>query len=79
VGGTKRVAWWDTDDVTVSYKEIANPPDETGERPYRGLDPIRVVQVTTNVTYGGLGFLGFLGLGDSLTFSTAHEERVIGD
>jgi hypothetical protein len=78
-GGTKRVAWWDTDDVTVSYKEIANPPDETGERPYRGLDPIRVVQVTTNVTYGGLGFLGFLGLGDSLTFSTAHEERVIGD
>jgi hypothetical protein len=73
-GGTKRVAWWDSDDVSISYKAIANP---TGA--YRGPDPIRVVQVETNVTYGGVGFLGFLGLGDSLTFSIAHEERVIGD
>jgi len=73
-GGTKRVAWWDTDDLSISYKAIANP---TGA--YRGPDPIRVVQVETNVTYGGVGFLGFLGLGDSLTFSIAHEQRVIGD
>ena len=78
-GGINRVAWWNTDDVTVSYKEIANPPDVTGERPYRGPDPIRVVQVRTNVTYGGIGFLGFLGLGESLTFGIAHEERVVGD
>lgn len=78
-GGIKRVAWWDTDDVTVDYKEIANPPDVTGERPYRGTDPIRVVQVMTNVTYEGIGFLGFLGLGESLTFGIAHEERVVGD
>jgi hypothetical protein len=58
----------------ITYKQFANP---TGA--YRGPDPIRVVQVETNVTYGGVGFLGFLGLGDSLTFSIAHEQRVIGD
>jgi hypothetical protein len=73
-GGTKRVAWWDTGDVMITYKQFANP---TGA--YRGPDPIRVVQVETNVTYGGVGFLSFLGLGNSLTFGMAHEERVIGD
>lgn len=73
-GGTQRISWWNTGDVSISYQTTANPSGA-----YRGPDPILVVRVSTTVTYNGLGFLDFLGLGSSLTFSLAHEQRVIGD
>jgi hypothetical protein len=81
-GGSPRVSWWSTSDVAVGYVPaggISNPIDpNTGERPYRGGDTIWIVRVSTNVPYGGLGFLGYLGLG-TITFSLSHEERQIGE
>jgi Flp pilus assembly protein TadG len=79
-GTTKRVSWWSVGDVSVSLATIANPVDpSTGARTYRGPDPIRVVRVGTAATYPGLGLFAVLGLGPTLTISTYHEERVIGD
>jgi hypothetical protein len=79
-GGDKRVSAWDGGDITVSLREIANPVDPTtGERPYRGGDPIKVVRVSTNVSYEGLGGLNMLGSTSVLNFSVSHEERVIGE
>ena len=49
----------------------------TGERTYRGPDPITVVRVTTTATYPGFGPLSYLGFGSSLTTTVYHEERVI--
>ncbi len=79
-GGQQRIAWWNAADVSVSLRNIANPLDlNTGERPYRGRDPLSIVQVGTNVNYGGLGFLSVLGLGASMNITVTHEERVIGE
>jgi len=79
-GGQQRIAWWNAVDVSVSLRNIANPIDpNTGERPYRGRDPLSIVQVGTNVNYGGLGFLSVLGLGASMNITVTHEERVIGE
>jgi len=79
-GGQQRIAWWNAVDVSVSLRNIANPLDpNTGERPYRGRDPLSIVQVGTNVNYGGLGFLSVLGLGASMNITVTHEERVIGE
>ncbi len=81
IGGTqKRVSWWNTGDITVSIGNIANPIDATtGERPYRGPDPIRVVRVATSVDHPGLGFLSAIGISSPITINVQHEERVIGE
>jgi hypothetical protein len=81
VGGTnKRVSFWNVSDVSVSITTIANPIDATtNERTYRGPDPIPIVRVSTTASYPTLGFLGYLGLGNTITFSLYHEERVIGE
>jgi hypothetical protein len=79
-GSAKRVSWWNVGDVSVSLSTIANPVDpDTGQRTYRGPDPIRVVRVTTAATYPGLGLFAVIGLAPTLTINTFHEERVIGD
>ncbi len=79
-GSTKRVSWWDVGNVSVTLSAIPNPPDPvTGQRTYRGPDPIRIVRVGTTATYPGLGLLPLVGLGQTLTINTFHEERVIGD
>ncbi len=83
-GGQQRIAWWNAVDVSVSLRNIANPLDpNTGERPYRvrygGGNQLSIVQVGTNVSYGGLGFLNVLGLGASMNITVTHEERVIGE
>jgi Flp pilus assembly protein TadG len=78
-GGTPRVSWWSTSDVSVGYTSVANSVDPvTGERPYRGGNTITIVRVSTTVPYGGLGFLTFLGLG-SINLNLFHEEREIGE
>lgn len=78
-GGEKRVGPWDSNDIAVSVREIANPIDgTTGERTYRGGNPIKVVRVSTSFDYAGLGGLNLLG-STMLGFSVFHEERVIGE
>ncbi len=79
-GSTKRVSWWNTGDIIITYSTVANPIDgATGERTYRGPDPIRVVRVTTTATYPGFGMLGVMGFGSGVTVGFYHEERVVGD
>lgn len=79
-GTQQRVPWWDVSGVTVSYRNIGNARDaDTGERPYRGGESIRIVNVTATATYPGLGFLGYLKIGPAIQVTLAHEERVIGE
>lgn len=81
IGGTiNRITWWGAGDVSVSVQNIPNPVDPiTGDRSYRGGDPIRVVRVSTNVNHPGLGFLSIVGISSPLTTNVYHEERVIGE
>src|SRR5688572_12764201 len=77
-GTSQRLSWWGTSGVTPALFTIANPIDAgTGERTYRGPDPITVVRVTATASYPGFGLLNFLGLPSSLAFSVTHEERVM--
>lgn len=73
-GTTRRLSWWNVGDITVTPRSI---PNET--RTYRGPDEIKIVKVSTNTVYPGLGLFSVIGLAPTLTFSTFHEERVIGD
>lgn len=81
VGGIeKRVSWWNAGDITISVQDVANPINAaTGERTYRGADPIKVVRVATSVNHPGLGFLSVLGISSPITINVQHEERVIPD
>jgi Flp pilus assembly protein TadG len=77
-GTTQRLSWWGVSDVITTTATIANPIDgTTGERTYRGPDPLTVVRVSTIATYTGVGFLSYLGFGSALTITVYHEERVI--
>jgi Flp pilus assembly protein TadG len=71
-GGTNRVSWFNTTDVTISYLTVANPNNAL----YRGPNPITIVQVSASPSDPGVGFLGFLGL--ALTVNLNHQERCIG-
>ena len=73
-GGTNRVSWFNTTDVTISYLTVANPNNAL----YRGPNPITIVQVSANPSYPGVGFLSFLGLGSAVTTNLNHQERCIG-
>lgn len=77
-GSAQRLSWWPSGTVSVATASIANPVDGvTGDRTYRGPDPIKVVRVTSTASYPGFGVLSFLGLGSALTISAFHEERVV--
>lgn len=75
-GGSKRVPWWSTSDVTVTWATVPNTA-VSGVTPYRYSGDVPVVTVSTSVAYPALGFLGFLGLG-SITLTASHKERVFG-
>jgi Flp pilus assembly protein TadG len=78
-GATNRVSWWNTSDITISYPTIANLRDATtGLSPYRGPDPIRIVQVTTTASYPGVGMLTYIGFPTPFAFTISHNERCIG-
>lgn len=74
-----RVAWWNTDDIVVTYRITDNPPDpETGRRAFRSGPEVMVIRVATTVSYAGLGTLGVLGQ-DAVSIAFAHEERFVGE
>lgn len=81
IGGIeKRVSWWNTGDITVTVQNFVNSIDgTTGERTYRGPNPIKVVRVATSVNDPGLGFLSVIGISSPITINVQHEERVIGE
>lgn len=77
-GEPARVKWWQTGQVEIAYRTVANPRDATtGLRNYRAGDTVTVVRVSTSVPYAGMGLLSFIGLGP-VQIGTAHEERHVG-
>lgn len=81
VGGTtRRVSWWAPGTVTVTYGTLANPINTaTGERTYRGPDPLRTVRVSTTVTYPGFGMLVAISRSSGVAVGFSHQERIIGE
>ena len=74
----RRVSWWSTSQVRISYRQTPNPPDATtGLRLYRGGDPLTTVRVEAEVDYPGLAVLPLLGF-ETLRITAAHEERHVG-
>lgn len=77
--GQPRFAGLAPDDVTFAYRTVANPMNAmTGERTYRGPDPITVVTADVRWDSPGAGLWALFGI-DAVTYATTHEERVIGD
>jgi Flp pilus assembly protein TadG len=77
-GGDKRVDWWNVGDISITYATTPAIDSGTGARLYsEACDDVTIIQVTTTVSYTGLGFLDFLGLGQTLDFTMSHEERRI--
>ncbi len=79
-GTTQRVSWWPSTGVAYAYTTLANPINgATGERTYRGPDPIRMVRVTASATYPGFGMLRVMGITSGSAVSFSHQERIIGE
>lgn len=71
-GGKARIAGWRADQVTISYRMIANASDA-----YAGGGSVRVIRLQSAMPYTGFGLVRFIGL-QSLTLGAAHEERWTG-
>ncbi len=76
-GGTKKVSWWSTSDVSVTWGTVVNTALGGGLQSYRYAGNVPVVTVSTSVAYPSLGFLGFLGL-EGIDLQASHKERVLG-
>ena len=77
--GAKRVAGLTTGNVAISYVTISNPiVAATGERAYRGTDPLRLVRVDVSWTSGAVGLWGIFGA-SPVTYHAINQQRVIGD
>jgi len=74
-GGDKKVKNWNEGDVSITYIDTANTETEMG-RSYRGGDTIKVVKLSTNVPFQGLGFLKSVS-GGTLTIKASYEERLV--
>ncbi|HEX8164935.1 MAG TPA: TadE family protein [Beijerinckiaceae bacterium] len=78
-GQPARVKWWNTGQVQVATRTVANPRDATtGLRNYRAGDTLTVVRVSTAIPYEGIGLLAAIGLGP-IQINAAHEERYVGN
>jgi Flp pilus assembly protein TadG len=75
-GGNARVQGWTTGMVTVTSTDVANAP-VGGIPPYRGPNPLCIVNVAAAVPYPQFGLLTYLGVAVP-TFNLAHSERWIG-
>jgi len=80
-GGTLRVANWTAANINFVITSIPNAIDPgTGASPYRGANPLLVIEVSTNWTFtDALGVHGFLGIGSGITVNVTHEERHISE
>ena len=76
-GGTARLSYWKTTDVTVTWGTIANPGLSGNLQSYRYNGDVPVVTVSTSFPYQSLGFLGFLKI-NAITLAASHQERVFG-
>jgi len=77
--GTVRVPGLTTGSVAISYINVSNPIDSlTGERAYRGHDPIKLVRVNITWTAPASGMWGLFG-STPITYHAVNQQRVIGD
>lgn len=77
--GPSRIRGLTPANVAISYATQANPVNaSTGERTYRGSDPITVVQVQVSWTSTAAGLWSFFGM-DPVEYVAVHRQRVIGD
>ena len=69
---------WEASDVTVFVDTVENIGGSSGkDTVLRGGDTIRVIRMTTNYQYQGLGLLKLMGVGQ-MQLSATHEERAFG-
>lgn len=77
--GARRVSGLTTGNIGITYVTISNPVlAATGERAYRGTDPLKLVRVDVTWTSSAGAMWGFFG-GSPVTYHAIHQERVIGD
>lgn len=76
-GGNKYIQEWSESDITLTYKQIANTPTQDGTS-YRGGVTIDIIQLSSEFTYQGIGFLKSIS-GGSIIVAASHEERLIGN
>lgn len=77
--GTARVRGMTTGAVGISYISVSNPTDPaTGERTYRGPDPVKMVRVEITWTAPASGMWGLFGV-SPITYHAVNQQRVIGD
>ena len=77
--GTRRAPGLGAGNVAISYVTIANPVNvATGERSYRGTDPIKLVRINIAWTSTANGLWGFFGA-SPVTYHAINQQRVIGD
>ncbi|MBI3438414.1 MAG: pilus assembly protein [Proteobacteria bacterium] len=77
--GTARVRGLTTGNVAISYATVSNPISSgTGERTYRGQDPLRLVSVNISWTAPSSALWNVFG-STPITYHAVNQQRVIGD
>lgn len=76
-GGTPMISGWTNEKVTIAYKSVPNTLLQSGTS-YKGGDTVRVIQISTDIQYKGLGLLSSL-RGGKINLKAAYEERITGD
>jgi Flp pilus assembly protein TadG len=76
--GSVRVRGLTTGNVGISYVTVSNPVTGSGERAYRGSDPIKLVKVNITWTAPAGSMFGLFGVAP-ITYHAVNQERVIGD
>ncbi|WP_409432905.1 TadE/TadG family type IV pilus assembly protein [Litorimonas sp. RW-G-Af-16] len=75
-GHPARITGWSASDVTINYRQIANP-QVNGQRQYRGSDVVQIIELSSEHTYQGIGVLKSI-FGGSIKLKATHQERVVG-
>lgn len=75
-GGSSIIPNWTENDVTISYRNVANTPTESGLS-YRGGHTIEIIQVSTTLSYQGFGFLKAIN-GGNVSVGAQSEARSVG-
>lgn len=77
--GTVRVRGLTTGNIGISYVTLSNPINPaTGERTYRGTDPIKLVRVNISWTAPSSALWNVFG-STPITYHAVNQQRVIGD
>jgi Flp pilus assembly protein TadG len=77
--GSVRVRGLSTGNVGISYVTVSNPINSgTGERAYRGQDPIKLVRVNIAWTAPSSALWNVFG-STPITYHAVNQQRVIGD